>query len=187
MAIILVVAVAFGLCFLVDKGFTKVFRNKAQHHSGLSVRLNKRFATGGILLLVLGIAGLMASIENGVPMLVGSLILLLVGIGLLVYYLSFGIYYDEDSLLVTGFAKKSVVYRYDQIQHQLLYTLQGGGLIVELYMNDGSTVQVLSGMPGYDKFLDHAFSCWCRQRGLNPENCAFHDPKNSIWFPNKEV
>lgn len=187
MEIVFVVAVVFGLCFLVDKSFTKLFRNKVQHRSGLAVRLNKRFATGGILLLVLGIAGVMASIENGAAMLVGSLILLLVGAGLLVYYVSFGIYYDEDSILVTGFGKRSSVYRYEQIEHQILYTLQGGGLIVELYMKDGKTLQVLSGMPGYDRFLDHAFSRWCLQRGIDPEVCTFHDPVNSIWFPNKEV
>ena len=187
MAIIVMAAVVFGLCFLVDKGFTKLFRNKAQHRSGLSVRLNKRFATGGVVLMVLGIAGLMASIENGVAMLIGSLILLVVGLGLLVYYLSFGIYYDEDGFLLSSFAKKEHFYRYDQICHQMLYTLQGGGVIVELHMVDGTAVQVLSSMPDYDKFLNYAYRRWCVQRGLDPENCTFHDPENSIWFPNKEV
>ena len=187
MEIILVILAAFGLCFLADKGFTKLFRNRTEHHSGLSLRLNKRFATIGIVLVVIGIAGLMASLEGGTAMLIGSLILLLVGIGLIVYFVSFGIYYDEDGFLVSAFSKKSVSYRYDSIHRQQLYVLQGGGIIVELHMTDGSAVQVTSTMPGYEKFLDYAFACWCRQKGLDPEQCTFHDPKQSIWFPKLEV
>ena len=39
-SILLIVAAVFGLCYLVDKGFTKLFRGKVQHSSGKSVRLN---------------------------------------------------------------------------------------------------------------------------------------------------
>ena len=39
--VILVVAGTFGLCFLLDKGYTKLFRSKAQHMSGKAVRLTK--------------------------------------------------------------------------------------------------------------------------------------------------
>lgn len=187
MEVIAVILVAFGLCFLADKGFTRLFRNRAEHRSGLSLKLNKRFATVGVILLVVGIAGLMASIEGGKAVLVGSLILLALAVGLIVYYLSFGIYYDEDSFLRSSFGKKSRSYRYEQIRHQQLYVLQGGGIIVELHMEDGSAVQITSTMPGYDAFLDYAFACWCDQRGMDPENCPFHDPKQSLWFPNTEV
>ena len=30
----------FGICYLVDKAFSKVFRGKAQHRSGKAVRAN---------------------------------------------------------------------------------------------------------------------------------------------------
>ena len=51
MAIYIVVAAAvFGLCYLLDKGFQKAFRNKSQHRSGLSVRLNKMYSIAGVLL-----------------------------------------------------------------------------------------------------------------------------------------
>ena len=43
LAVIIFAALVFGLCFLVDKGFTKLFRNQAQHHSGQAVRLNKKY------------------------------------------------------------------------------------------------------------------------------------------------
>ena len=187
MYILLAVALTFLLCFLVDKGFTKLFRSKAQHKSGMSVRLNKRFGTVGIILMVLCVAGLMASIENGLPMLIGSSIIGLVGIGLIVYYLSFGIYYDEMGFLVSGFAKKDAQYRYADIRHQMLYTLQGGSTMVELHMTNGDAVQIMSTMPEYEKFLNYAFARWCEEKGLDPEHCDFHDTQNSLWFPNVEV
>ena len=40
-SVLLVAAVVFGICFLADKGFTKIFRGQVQHRSGLSVRPNK--------------------------------------------------------------------------------------------------------------------------------------------------
>ena len=51
----LVAAVIFGICFLVDKAFTKLFRSKAQHRSGMAVRANKRYGLFGVILTVLGI------------------------------------------------------------------------------------------------------------------------------------
>ena len=116
-----------------------------------------------------------------------SSILGVVGIGLIVYYVSFGIYYDEDSFLVSGFGKKDVQYGYGDIRHQLLYTMQGGGTIVELHMVNGDAVQIMSTMPEYEKFLNYAFAHWCKAKGLDPDNCDFHDTQNSIWFPNSEV
>ena len=40
LAVILIAAAVFGMCYLIDKGFVKLFRSKTQHGSGLSVRLN---------------------------------------------------------------------------------------------------------------------------------------------------
>ena len=41
-AIFLLAAVTFGACYLFDKGFTRLFRNKPQHASGQAVRLQNR-------------------------------------------------------------------------------------------------------------------------------------------------
>ena len=54
-AVILIAAAVFGICYLIDKGFTKLFRSQAQHRSGMSVRLSKRYGSIGLLLVVLGI------------------------------------------------------------------------------------------------------------------------------------
>ena len=53
--IVLVAAVIFGICYLVDKTFAKLFRSKAQHRSGLAVRANKRYGIFGVILTMLGI------------------------------------------------------------------------------------------------------------------------------------
>ena len=185
MEVILLIAAMFGLCFLVDKGFTKAFRGSAQHRSGLSVRQNKRYATVGFPIFVIGLAAVVTAAGNKALM-IGGLILAVLGMGRVVFYLSFGIYYDEDSFLVESFGKKRKVYFYKDIVHQQMYVLQGGGTIVELHMQDGSAVQLVSIMPDYDKFLHYAFARWCEAKGLQPENCPFHDTANSCWFPEKE-
>lgn len=186
MWIILVAVATFGLCFLVDKLYTKLFCGKSQHKSGLSVRQNKRYGSMGFILAVIGLAALITTNFDNMALLIGSGLLILVGIGLIVYYMSSGIYYDEEGFIVESLGKKRVTYRYVQIIHQQLYVLQGGGVIVELHMEGGKAVQVVSNMPKFDEFLNYAFRQWCKQKRIAPEDCAFHDPQNSLWFPEKE-
>ena len=42
-------------------------------------------------------------------------------------------------------------------------------------------------MNGAYPFLDAAFSGWCRQKGIDADSCAFHDPANHLWFPAEEA
>lgn len=184
---ILIAADVFGLCFLLDKGFQKAFRNKIQHRSGLSVRLNKAYSIAGVLLSVLGILAIMSGIVDGNILLYGGILILIVGIGLCVYHLSFGVFYDEDAFVYTSFGKKETAYRYSDILAQKLYVITGGSLIVELHMADGNAVSIQTTMNGAYPFLDAAFAAWCRQKGIDPESCTFHDPENHLWFPQEEV
>lgn len=62
--VLLVAAVVFGLCFAIDKGFTKLFRSQAQHKSGLSVRLSRRYGSFGLVMGVLGLAALFAGLDG---------------------------------------------------------------------------------------------------------------------------
>ena len=64
-SMILAAALTFGICFLLDKGYTKLFRSRQQHRSGLAVRVNKRYATFGIILILLGVIALSGTL--GVP------------------------------------------------------------------------------------------------------------------------
>jgi len=187
LAIALVAAVTFGLCFCVDKGFTKLFRGKSQHRSGLSVRLSKRYGSFGLILFILGIAALFTGLNSNSWLLIaGGILIAVLGICLVVYYMTFGVFYDEDSFILTTFGKKSTLYHYKDIKSQQLYNSYGN-IIIELDMHDGRTVQLQSGMLGVYPFLDKAFAGWCQQKGLSEADCAFHDPDNSCWFPPREV
>ena len=79
--------------------------------------------------------------------------------------------------------KKDAVHRYEEIVGQKLYVVQGGSIVAELYLKDGSTVSLQSTMDGVYPFLDTAFAGWCLQTGRDPESCDFHDPSKSLWFP----
>ena len=134
----------------------------------------------------MGILGFFTGLTDGKVLLVGGIIVLLMGLGLAVHYLSFGIFYDGESFLLSRFGKKDREYRYQEIQGQKLYLIQGGAILVELYMTDGSSVSVQSSMDGVYPFLDTAFAGWCLQTGRDPESCTFHDPSQSLWFPTME-
>ena len=184
--ILLVAAAIFGICYLIDKGFARAFRSKAQHRSGLAVRANKRYGIFGVCLSVLGILGICVGITDGMVMLVAGILVLLMGAGLAIHYLSFGIFYDGESFLYSSFGKKSVTHSYKDIREQKLYLVQGGNIIIELHMADGSAVSLQSSMDGIYPFLDTAFAGWCLQTGRAPQSCAFPDPSKSGWFPPEE-
>ena len=186
-AIIISAAVTFGICFLVDKGFTKLFRNREQHKSGLAVKLNKRYATIGLILAFLGTAAIFTGLKEGKALLIGGIVVVLMGIGLIVYYLTFGVYYDDNGFILASFGKKSETYSFRDIKEQRLYTVTGGSSVIELHLTDGRALSLHSTMEGTYPFLDHAFYAWCRQTGRNPEECDFHDPSKSCWFPGVEV
>lgn len=183
LAVILLAGAAFGLCFLFDKGFTHFFRNRVQHQSGLAVRPSKRYAAMGIIVAALGVAALLAGIPDSLLLIGGGIVLMIVGFFLIGYYVTFGIFYDYDTFLLTTFGKKSVTYSYRDIRSQQLYNSYGN-IIVELHLADGRAVQLQASMDGVYPFLDYAYSAWLRQTGRTEESCAsFHDPANSCWFP----
>lgn len=184
-AVIIVVAVVFGLCFAVDKLFSKTFRGKEQHKSGKSVRLSKRYGSIGVLLFALGVAGCFSGFESNWLLFGGGCVLIVTGICLVVYYLTFGIFYDEDSFILTTFGKPSTTYKFGDICYQQLY-VASGNIIVELTMKDGRYFQVQATMTGMYPFLDHAFEAWLRQTGRRKEDCPFYAPEKNCWFPTQE-
>ena len=183
---LLIAAAVFGVCYLIDKGFTRLFRSKAQHRSGLAVRAPKRYGVFGTGLILLGIVAIMTGITQGRVLLYGGIIVLLMGIYLAGYYLGYGIFYDGESMLVSGFCKKSRTYAFGDITGQKLYVVTGGTVVIELHLKNGETVSVQSTMDGVYPFLDTAFAGWCLANGRDPQSCQFHDPSKSLWFPNVE-
>ena len=184
--ILLVAAAVFGICYLVDKAFSRLFRSKAQHRSGLAVRAPKRYGIFGVMFTVLGILGILTAGLSDKVLLVGALVVTAMGIGFTVYYLSFGIFYNGDSFLVSALGKKNREYRFEDILGQKLYLVQGGNVIVELHMADSTAVSLQANMDGVYPFLDTAFAAWCLQKNIDPQSCDFHDPSQSLWFPTVE-
>ena len=184
---LIIAALTFGAMFLIDKILTRTFRGQTQHKSGLAVRLNKRSGVAGILLSVLAVLVLITKFEeNRGLMLFCGIFIAILGVCLIIYYVTFGVFYDDEAFILTTFGKKSTTYRYADIKGQMLYKTTGGSTIVELHMNDGRAVSLQSTMEGVYPFLDKAFYRWCDQTGQDPGACAFHDPDNSCWFPNVE-
>lgn len=184
--ILLIAAAIFGICYAVDKAFSKLFRSKAQHRSGMAVRAAKRYGIFGVILTVLGIMAICVGIADDSVLLWGGIAVLVMGLCLAVYYLSFGIFYDGETFLYSRFGKTDVAYPYKDILGQKLYLVQGGNIIVELHMRGGSVVSLQSTMEGVYPFLDTAFAAWCMQTGRDPQSCDFHDPSQSLWFPTVE-
>lgn len=183
--ILLIAVVVFGICFLLDKLYTRLFRNKKQHKSGNSVRHSKRFGSLGLIVAVLGLAAILTGLPGDWLLIIGGGVVLAVGAGLVVYYMTFGIYYDDDAFVLTTFGKKSQTYQYKQIAYQQLFTSYNN-LAVELTLDDGRTVQLQSTMKDAYAFLDKASLAWIQQNGKTPEACSFYDPENSCWFPARE-
>ena len=182
-ALIILVGLIFGVCWLIDKGFTKTFRGQVQHATGKSVRLNKKYGSMGLIVAILGIAGIFSGIDSGSWLLLaGGGLLVLVGIGLVVYYMTFGVYYDDDSFILSTFGKKSITYRFADITAQQLYT-SAAGILIELYLRDGRSLQLQPAMTGVDAFMEHAFVAWLMQTDRTLDSCDFYDPANSCWFP----
>ena len=183
--IVLLAGLTFGLCWLVDRGFTRLFRGKAQHRSGMAVRLNRKYGAFGLIFIVLGVAAIFTGLSSSLLLIVGGGILVVIGVGLVVYYMTFGVFYDRDTFLLTTFGKKSVTYHYRDIKCQQLYR-SNATIVIELVMQDGNVVHLPANTLGVYPFLDHAFTRWCAQKGLDPESCSFHDTEQSCWFPKAE-
>lgn len=184
MAYLLIAAAMFGVIYLIDKGLTRLLRSREQHRSGTAVRLKKGYGVAALVLMLLGVLALMqyAAEKSGLFLLCG-LVILPTGALLGIYYLTHGVFYDDETFLYTTFGTKSVTYRYRDIRGQKLYVIQGGGYVVELYMQDGKTVSIQTGMEGALTFLDKAAHARMRQLGLNSHECAWFDETKSCWFP----
>ena len=187
MPYLLVIAATFGVMFLLDKGLTKLLRSRTQHRSGTAVRLKKHFGILSLALMILGaLAVINGLIEKNTALLLGGLVILPGGAALGIYYLTHGVFYDDDSFLYVSFGNRSREYRYADIAAQKLYEIQGGSLLVELHMTDGSSVSVQGNLEGAYRFLDKAAHARMRQLGLNSHECQWFDETKGQWFPPAE-
>ena len=181
-----VIAGTFGVLFLGDTLFRKFFRKEHEYQTGMVVHLNKRLLIAGILLTVLGIA-MLGQLAKGFNWIIvaASVILEIMGIGLLIYYNSFGVFFDLDTFICRSFRQKAQTYRYEDILSQQLFTT-AGGIMVELDLRGGRTLTLQQNMDGMYSFLDHACFARLRQLGQEPRDCKWFDKSQSCWFPPRE-
>ncbi len=181
-----VIIVTFAVMFLLDWGFHKFFRQEQQYQTGLAIHLNKRYLVAGILITALGVA-MIGQLANGFRwiLVLAAVVLEIMGIGLLIYYNTFGVFYDEDTFIYRCFGHKAKTYRYEDIQSQQLFTT-AGGIMVELDLSDGRTMSLQQNMDGMYAFLDKASLARFRQLGINNSTCKWFDKSNSCWFPPRE-
>ena len=100
MLYILVAILTFAVMFLLDKGLTKLFRSRDQHRSGTAVRLKKHYGILSLALMALGLLAVVTYFTDRSPaLLAGGLLILPGGAVLGIYYLTHGIFYDDDSVL----------------------------------------------------------------------------------------
>lgn len=184
-AIVVIAAVVFLVCWLVDQAFMKLFRSKAQHRSGLAIRASKRYGIFGVMFSVLGILGILNGVNGERILTYAGAAVLLMGLALAVHYLSFGVFYDGESFLLCRFGRKSQEHCYEEIVSQKLYVVTGGSTVIELTLKDGSTVSLQSTMDGVYPFMDTAFAGWCIETGHEMDKCDFYDPSKSWWFPHE--
>ena len=184
MGYLLVIAATFGAMYLMDKGLTRLFRSREQHRSGTAVRLKKHYGILSLAMIILGILGILTFFFDGnVILLLGGVLVAPGGAVLGIYYLTHGIFYDDDSFLYVTFGNNAREYRYADIQGQKLYEIRGGTLLVELHMTDGKAVSVQFSMEGAPSFLDKAAHARMRQLGLNSHECQRFDETEGRWFP----
>lgn len=184
MPYLILIAATFGILFAIDKGLTKLFRSRQEHRSGTAVRLKKHYGLLSLALMILGALGIVTWFsDRTLALLVGGILVLPGGAVLGIYYLTHGIFYDDEGFLYTTFGNRSAEYRYADIKAQKLYEIQGGTLLVELHMADGKTVSVQCSMEGAYDFLDKASHARMRQLGLNSHECPWFDETKGQWFP----
>lgn len=180
---LLLIAVIFGLVALVDFIFGKLFpKSKTQTH-GKTVRMPRYSFIVGILIAILCIIGLLFYTEADLFLRIGMVAAMVMGSYMVVNYIRFGIFYDEDGFEFRTLTKKARHYRYADITGQRSF-LARSGLNTSLIVA-GDEIPLNGAMNGLPEFMSHAFFAWCRETDRNPDEQEY-DPTTLRYFPQPE-
>ena len=189
-----------GLCFF---GRTQTFERISQNavwdlRTGLYAHLEElpnqfydKHRVGEIMSRMTGdIEGLRNLFANGIVTIFDNALLF---VGALIFMMTMSWQVTLMILVMTPIIavmawafNKKIRPAFREIREQKLFLIQGGNTVIELYLEDGSSVSLQSSMDGIYLFLDTAFAGWCLQKGIDPKDCTFHDPSKSWWFPHEE-
>ena len=177
--VVIVCAVVFALCFLVD-GLAKKLRGKARADER-AVRMPKRSVSIGMLLIVFALCAVLFWVPQEVLWLrVGCFVVAAMGVVLIVQYLSFSVRYDEGGFTVAQFARPKRTFRYADIRAQRSLMTRSG--IHATLLTQDDSVSLTSAMEGADVFLRFAFGKWCAEKGIDPESIE-NNPQMMTYFP----
>ena len=183
--VLIVCAVVFLICFLIDTLFKVIFPKSKLEKSKQVVHLPRRQAIFGIILTFAAIVVFVRFLPQkmDVLLLIGAVVALLLGTLLLVSYCSFAIYYDEETFLYRNFRHKKTLYHYSQIRGQRSLQTRSG-INTELFVGEES-LQLYSAMQGLDAFLNKAFFRWCAVKGIDPDSIE-NNPPMLTYFPDPD-
>lgn len=184
--LIILCAFVFLICFLVDLLLKKLFPKDKLEGSKQCVRLPRREAIFGVILVFAAIVVFVRFLPQKMDtlLLIGAVVALLLGTVLLVSYCSFAIYYDDETFLYRNFRHKKVVYHYSQIRGQRSLQTRSG-INTELFVA-GESLQLYSAMQGLDSFLNKAFFRWCAVKGIDPDSVE-NNPQMLTYFPDPDT
>ena len=175
----------FLVCFLIDT-LVKRLRPKTELEKGkLVVRLPRRSAIFGVLLLFFPLVVVLFFMPEGgsVIISVGCAVSAVLGIVLLVSYFSFAIWYDDETFLYKSFRHKKTLYHYSQIKGQRSLLTRGGDNTILFVADD--EINLYSAMQGLGPFLSKAFYKWCQCKSIEPSSVE-NNPSMLTWFPDPD-
>ena len=183
--LLLLCAVVFLACFLIDKLFALIFPKSKTEKSGNVVRLPRRNAIAGVLLIFVPLTVLLFFIPEGgdTLMTVGCVIAIVLGVILLVNYLSFAIYYDDEGFVYKDLRRKKTSYHYSQIRGQRSVMTRSGVNSILFVAND--EINIYSTMQNLNAFLNKAFYKWCEVKQIDPASVE-NNPRMFTWFPDPD-
>ena len=182
--IIIICAVVFLLCFLVDTLF-KALRPKSGLGKGVKfVRMPRRSFLFGMILLLFPVVAVLFWLPKDEKLLrIGCGVIFAMGILLLYYFFSFSIRYDDTAFEYRDLRHKRTRFTYDQIRGQRSVTTRSGVQTV-LFVADDS-LMLSEAMQGVNEFLSTAFFKWCGIKGIDPDSIE-NNPPMLTYFPDPD-
>ena len=178
---ILLIAVIFGIIALLDKLAKAIFPGLRGDDGKAVVRQPRYAPILGLLFALLGLVCLLwVPMGEETLLWCGGLVALLIGVYVLVSFLRFGIFYDEEGFTFRTLTKAAKTYRYTDITGQRSFVAKSG-LNTTLYVG-GDEIPLNGSMQGISAFLRKAFYRWCEARGLDPDSVQT-DPATLTYFP----
>ena len=183
--VLIVCAVVFLVCFLIDSLLKLLFPKSRLEKSKQVVRPPRRSAVIGVILTFAGAAMLVKLLpEKGdLLFILGSIVAVIFGVILLCTYFSFVIYYEDEGFLYKAWGHGKQEFRYSQIRGQRSLLTRGG--VNTILFVGKEEINLYSAMQNLNEFLSKAFFKWCAAKGIDPDSVE-NNPRMATYFPDPD-